>query len=50
MRFIYVHEPSWYVSIHNRDETIELPLEGELDLSGWDFRKALRLFAKELRP
>ena len=46
VRFIYAHEPQWYLSIHNRDETIELPLEGELDLSGWDFRKALRLFAK----
>ena len=46
VRFIYAHTPDWYLSIHNRDETIELPLEGELDLSGWDFRKALRLFAK----
>ncbi len=46
VRFIYAHDPEWYLSIHNRDETIELPLEGELDLSGWDFRKALRLFAK----
>ena len=46
VRFIYAHSPEWYVSIHNRDETIELPLEGELDFSGWDLRKALRLFAK----
>lgn len=46
VRFIYAHEPAWYLSIHNRDETIDLPLEGELDLAGWDFRKALRLFAK----
>lgn len=46
VRFVYAHHPEWYLSIHNRDETIELPLEGELDLSGWDFRKALRLFAK----
>jgi len=46
VRFIYVHAPEWYLSIHNRDETIELPLEGELDIAGWDLRKALRLFAK----
>jgi predicted nucleotidyltransferase len=46
VRFIYAHTPDWYLSIHNRDETIDLPLEGELDLAGWDLRKALRLFAK----
>ena len=46
VRFIYAHSPDWYLSIHNRDETIDLPLEGELDLAGWDLRKALRLFAK----
>lgn len=46
VRFIYAHEPDWYLSIDRRDETIELPLDGELDLAGWDLRKALRLFAK----
>ncbi|MGI9241140.1 MAG: nucleotidyltransferase domain-containing protein [Verrucomicrobiales bacterium] len=46
VRFIYAHEPDWYVSIDRRDETIELPPEGDLDLVGWDLRKAVRLFAK----
>ncbi|MFT4548785.1 MAG: putative nucleotidyltransferase [Verrucomicrobiales bacterium] len=46
VRFIYAHDPEWYMSIHSRDETIDLELEGLLDFSGWDLRKALRLFAK----
>jgi predicted nucleotidyltransferase len=46
VRFIYAHTPDWYLSINRRDETIDLPLEGEIDLAGWDLRKALRLFAK----
>lgn len=46
VRFLYVRSPDWYLSIRQRPDTLER-LEGrELDLSGWDLRKALGLLAK----
>jgi len=44
VRFIYAHRPDWYLSIHEGRDVIELPLLDTLDISGWDLRKALRLF------
>lgn len=44
VRFIYLRKPDWYLSIdleHRRD-VIELPIQDDLDINGWDFRKALR--------
>src|SRR5438093_13788617 len=46
VRFIYVHRPEWYLSIEEGRDVIELPAAGSLDISGWDLRKALRLFRK----
>ncbi len=46
VRFVYVHEPSWYLSIDRRRDVIELPIEGDLDINGWDLRKALDLLIK----
>jgi predicted nucleotidyltransferase len=46
VRIIYVHPPEWYISVHERDETIDLPIENDLDFASWDIRKALRLFHK----
>ena len=47
-RFIYVHEPDWYLSIdpEARRDVVEYPIVDEIDLNGWDVRKALRLFAR----
>lgn len=52
-RFIYLHEPDWYVTVEERTrpgqpqrDVIELPIDDDLDVSGWDLRKALRLLAK----
>lgn len=48
VRFIYSHPREWYLSIdleHKRD-VIEVPINGELDISGWDLRKALKLFRR----
>lgn len=45
VRFIYRHQPDWYLSIENHKDTIEY-LEGDLDLVGWDIRKSLRLMRK----
>lgn len=46
VRFVYVHEPEWYLSIDDRRDVIELPIDGDLDINGWDFRKALKLLLK----
>jgi predicted nucleotidyltransferase len=51
-RFVYVHHPEWYLSIdlEAKRDVIEQPLEGMLDISGWDVRKALKLFRKSNPP
>ena len=50
VRFIYLHPLDWYLSIeHNRD-VIEVPITGQLDVNGWDLRKALQLFRKSNPP
>lgn len=46
VRFIYAHPPDWYVSIAEERDVIEKMLPGDLDVSGWDLRKTLRLFAR----
>jgi predicted nucleotidyltransferase len=47
VRFIYVHPSDWYLSVLERRDVIEVPLDDlGLDVSGWDLRKALRLFLK----
>lgn len=46
VRFVYVHRPEWYLSIETRRDVIELPVEGDLDINGWDLRKALNLLIK----
>lgn len=45
VRFIYVHKPAWYLRVQAQRDVIELPIDTELDISGWELRKALRLLA-----
>lgn len=52
-RFVYVHRQPWYLTVNERTgpgqpqrDVIELPIDDELDVSGWDLRKALRLLSK----
>lgn len=49
VRFIYVHKLSWYLGIENSRDVIE-EMDGDLDCSGWELRKALRLMAKGNPP
>lgn len=50
VRFIYVHEPDWYLGLapEGKRDVLELGIEhtpvGELDINGWELRKALKLF------
>ena len=48
VRFIYVREHDWYISVdlEERRDVIEYPIVDDIDLNGWDLRKALRLFWK----
>jgi predicted nucleotidyltransferase len=46
VRFIYVHPGDWYLQIFEEHDVIEPEGEGLLDPSGWELRKALRLFSK----
>ena len=46
VRFIYVHPRDWYLSVIEERDVIERMLPGDLDVSGWDLRKTLRLFAR----
>ncbi|MFM2477749.1 nucleotidyltransferase domain-containing protein [Celerinatantimonas sp. MCCC 1A17872] len=48
VRFIYAHEADWYLSMDVEDQrdVIEYPIVDEIDINGWDVRKALRLFRK----
>jgi uncharacterized protein len=50
VRFIYAHPRDWYLSISKRREVIELPISGDLDINGWDLRKALELMRKSNAP
>lgn len=50
VRFLYVHRREWYLSIESRRDVIEEPLSDELDVSGWELRKALRLLRKSNPP
>ena len=46
VRFIYNHHRDWYISVAESRDVIEEMLPGDLDVSGWDLRKTLRLFGK----
>jgi uncharacterized protein len=50
VRFLYVHARDWYLSVEDRRDVLEEPLTDELDVSGWELRKALRLLRKSNPP
>lgn len=46
VRFVYVRPRDWYLSIEPGRDVIELPIEGDMDINGWDLKKALGLLLK----
>ncbi|MBX3244626.1 MAG: nucleotidyltransferase domain-containing protein, partial [Acidobacteria bacterium] len=50
VRYIYVHRPEWYLRIDQYKDSQEEILPNDIDLSGWELRKALRLFRKSNPP
>lgn len=52
IRFLYLHPQDWYLTIdlEQKRDVIEQPITEQIDLSGWDLRKALQLFRKSNPP
>jgi uncharacterized protein len=46
VRFIYLQPRANYLSIYDRRDVIDLPVNAVLDINGWDIRKTLQLFYK----
>lgn len=50
VRFLYAHQPDWYLSVFEQRDVVETPIEevdgAIFDVNGWDLRKALRLLVK----
>jgi uncharacterized protein len=50
IRFIYKHKPEYYLSLWEKPDVIEFMTPDDLDGSGWDIAKALKLLAKSNAP
>lgn len=49
VRFLYLRPRDWYLTIKPGKDTVEIA-DGRLDISGWDLKKALALFANSNPP
>ncbi|QKG56667.1 nucleotidyltransferase domain-containing protein [Hymenobacter sp. BRD128] len=43
VRFLYCHPADWYLRLDEGPDTLNFPVDEELDLAGWELRKTLRL-------
>ncbi len=52
VRFVYLRPREWYLSlaVERKRDVIERPIVDELDINGWDLRKALKLLRKSNPP
>jgi len=50
IRFIYKNNPDWYLSLWEKSDVIEFMTDQDLDGSGWDLAKTLKLLAKSNAP
>ncbi len=46
VRFIYAHDLDWHLSLKEKKDTIDLPINDELDIGGWEIKKVLELLWK----
>jgi uncharacterized protein len=46
VRFVYARPPDWFLRLDDRRDVIERPISGDLDISGWELGKALKLALK----
>ncbi len=50
VRFVYCHKPDWYLRVTPFRDVIEVPISEDLDINGWDLRKAFGLMMKSNPP
>lgn len=50
VRFIYVHNLDWHLSLLDKKDVIDIPINDALDIGGWEIRKVLRLLRKSNPP
>lgn len=50
IRFIYKHDADYYLSLWEKPDVIEFMTQDNLDGSGWDLRKTLKLLTKSNAP
>jgi uncharacterized protein len=50
VRFLYIHRHEHYLAVDAKRDVIEVPIAQDLDVSGWDLRKALGLLRKSNPP
>lgn len=50
VRFIYIHNKSWYLNVFEGKDTIDIPVNEVLDINGWDLKKAMKLLYKSNPP
>ncbi|MEM9299422.1 MAG: nucleotidyltransferase domain-containing protein [Bacteroidota bacterium] len=50
VRFIYAHDLDWHLSLRDKKDTIDLPINDDLDIGGWEIKKALGLLWKSNPP
>lgn len=50
VRYIYIHRLDWYLKIDDKKDNQEEILPNDIDLAGWELKKALRLFRKSNPP
>lgn len=51
IRIIYKHKKDWYLSLNKQKDSIDLMFENnEIDITGWDLRKCLKLLQKSNAP
>jgi uncharacterized protein len=46
VRFIYVNKRNEYLRLQSPRDVIETPIEGDMDINGWDIKKSLLLLLK----
>jgi len=51
IRIIYKHKKDWYLSLNEKRDSIDLMFENnEIDITGWDLKKSLKLLQKSNAP
>ena len=50
IRFLYYHDLDWYLSLKEKKDVIERPIDEKLDINGWDLQKTLKLMRKSNPP